>query len=342
MYLRQATALTLEDVGKHLDGTSSKSRTLRTKQMSVNLRGAVEDHVVKIGQSTVAAPPSTVDTIAGFFSIPAATMHKLDPDMQQYVVNELLKRRDKEVSIVFGDAGITAVREGQVSVIDPRRYIDICAKTISPKAPVQHMQIDNDVFSLDVTASAKAKKGVGGDRKVGDLTLGGVRLFQNRKRNLAPQGAVYLHRLICTNGMEVTKDAMHIDARGASAEDQVAALARAVEEAYGEVEADIAAFYALRDEHVANPERTLIRIANEQGLPDRTISRLASVLPAYIEEETDGEDEVSMFDIVNLVTNQANEPNMRGGSRNQLQRFGGFVVTDHADRCTRCQSKLSH
>jgi hypothetical protein len=48
-----------------------------------------------------------------------------------------------------------------------------------------------------------------------------------------------------------------------------------------------------------------------------------------------------MFDLVNLVTNAANEPGVSPRLRSQLQRVGGTVVTQHHARCGHCQSRLN-
>jgi hypothetical protein len=49
-----------------------------------------------------------------------------------------------------------------------------------------------------------------------------------------------------------------------------------------------------------------------------------------------------MFDVVNLMTNQANNPSIdvRSSTRRNLQRAGGNIVTDHAERCGTCHSRL--
>ena len=48
-----------------------------------------------------------------------------------------------------------------------------------------------------------------------------------------------------------------------------------------------------------------------------------------------------MFDVVNLVTNAANDPRVKPALRSQLMGIGGAVVTDTHSRCGHCASALN-
>jgi hypothetical protein len=51
-----------------------------------------------------------------------------------------------------------------------------------------------------------------------------------------------------------------------------------------------------------------------------------------------------MFDLLNHMTNEANDPAIRRqvGVRRSLERAGGGLIHEHAQRCPSCQTKLSH
>jgi hypothetical protein len=53
-------------------------------------------------------------------------------------------------------------------------------------------------------------------------------------------------------------------------------------------------------------------------------------------------EEATLFDVVNVVTNQANHPSLAGKhtTRRHLELAGGRMLTDHSKRCTHCQSQL--
>lgn len=342
MFMREASTMTVEDVHGKLDKTLGKSKLVKTSDIKLKLAGEdVTAHTVKFGTVELPAGPSTVESIGARFALPAATLNKLPDDIVEYMLNELLKRTVAEVAVDYGSHGINALREPEAKVIDPRRYADIAAKVISPKAQVLDFFCDPNEFRLDVVANQRGKSGVGHHPKaVGDITVGGIRLGQNRKRNLAPWGARLLYRLACTNGMEMVDEAMRVDARALSIDEQVGVLLEAAQAAYDSIETDIAAFYALVNEKVPHPERTLARITSEAGLPDRTRQTLTDILPAEVALDPKGG--TNMFEIVNLITNRGSEPGLRDGPMRNFQQVGGLVITDHASRCGRCQSRLSH
>lgn len=175
---------------------------------------------------------------------------------------------------------------------------------------------------------------------MGDLTRGGIRVGMDSKHNLAPWVQPYQYRLACTNGMETMDAGLRVDARGSSVEEVLAEFEAAADRAFRRVEDEIAAFYEMRNQRVANPERTLIRMAQERGLPDRTVVTLAERVPSMIGEDGSA----SMFDLVNLLTNQANDPRIRNraGARRTLEQVGGSFVTEHKERCSHCQHALAN
>jgi hypothetical protein len=60
-------------------------------------------------------------------------------------------------------------------------------------------------------------------------------------------------------------------------------------------------------------------------------------MPTRLSSGTD----ISMFDLANLITNQANIAPTSGSSR-RLQQAGGSLVNDHAARCPSCHQHVKH
>jgi hypothetical protein len=103
--------------------------------------------------------------------------------------------------------------------------------------------------------------------------------------------------------------------------------------AFAAAERDIDHFYSLRDQQVNNPERALTAMARERDIPNRSLIRLLAQAPT-LENPT-------RFDIVNLVTNLANDPAIANdGGRQLLERVGGSVVMDSQARCPHCEQGL--
>ena len=55
------------------------------------------------------------------------------------------------------------------------------------------------------------------------------------------------------------------------------------------------------------------------------------------------EEEVTMFHLVNHLTNEANNPALRShpNQRRELERAGGIMLADHTARCDLCHSRLN-
>ena len=166
----------------------------------------------------------------------------------------------------------------------------------------------------------------------------GVRIGMDMKHSLTPWTSTLLYRLACTNGYERLDIVSKIDGRGASSQEVLNQLEEAVEEAFSNAQREVKAFYDLRNTPVDNPERMLARIAREHELPDRTLAALveraaSDAIP----------DNANLFDVVNLITNTANDPSIRhkSGPRRRLEQVGGAIISEHADRCSHCKARLN-
>lgn len=344
MYLRDAPTLTLADVHEQVESDPTVVVQALASEVQVDL----DANEIRLSADIVL--PANADgkkALGAFVDVPHQFLLRQDADVQQFILSTLLGRKGAAGAFVYNpDGGLREVRDPATRVIPVQRLIEVAERVITPEAPVIDFWSTADEFRLDVSVPAGFDRGWGGDRQVNDLAGAGVRLFQDRKHNLAPQVSPFSYRLICTNGMVTSDEGLKVDARGQSVEEVLAELELAADRAFRRAESDLAAFYSLRSERVANPERTLLRLGTEAGLPVRTITRLQERVPIMIQDNVanGGDETVSMFDLVNLITNQANDESIRGrsGARATLEAVGGNIVTEHADRCNACQSRLVH
>jgi hypothetical protein len=109
--------------------------------------------------------------------------------------------------------------------------------------------------------------------------------------------------------------------------------------AFERVDADIEAFYELKNHPVDNPERTLARMARELGISAARLRSILETFPEYL----DANGQVSEFDLINAITNEANNPSMDSqfNAQRKLQRSGGSIAFSHATRCPTCASQIS-
>jgi hypothetical protein len=337
MYLREVPSTTLADVREQVN---EHSETIQVAHSDINV-DLLEERRVDFGNGIeVPVTEDGVQAFASWLDIPSKFMDRMDADIQQHLITTLLERNPGNVAVVIGDDGIRQMRDPRIQVIPTSQLVDVATRVIDPSAPVVEWWRTGDEFRLDVMAPDNFDRGIGGDPAVGDITRGGIRIGQDLKHNLAPWAQPWAFRLICTNGMEIPDRGLKVDARGQTVDEVLAEFEAIADRAFRRVESDISAFYDLRTRRVENPERTLIRMAEERGLPDRTILRLVDRIPA-LTNETGGV--ITEFDLVNLMTNQANDPGIRrrAGARRALELAGGAIVTEHAERCGHCQSKLN-
>lgn len=318
----------------------------------------------KIGKTEIPATAKGIQAFGDFFGIPSPFFKRVGKevgiDLQGVLLNKMsLAYKGSSIAIKHGEADVRGVFEPGREPLDPIRIVNVAEKVLgTSEGLVQRLVNEPGEFSFDVHVPFDYDRGVGGDpgslldlpealqgvdwvpargNEVGDVTAGGLRFGVDLKRGLAPWVQPWMMRLICTNGMETTDDGLKVDARGQTVDEVLAEIEAQAQRAFSRVEAQIEHFYRLREQKVANPERALRAIARERGIPDRSMVRLfdlasGSALP----------DEPSMFDLVNLVTNLANDPAIKNdGGRLLLERAGGAVVIEEAARCGHCLQKVA-
>lgn len=339
MYLRNLPGTTLEDLvtefDQHLITWGGVSQQI-TPQLEADT-----PHI-RFGEHEIYAGREGLLSMAKFFDIPPKFFDRLDKDQQQWLLNSQIERADKEVTVAYSEsAGLVEIRPAGEVRVRPHALMEAAMRTFPAESPVVDYWNDQNELRVDLIVPEGFERGIGGDAGVGDITRGGVRIGQDRKINKAPWVQKFLYRLVCTNGMEVPDQGLKISAVGATEQEIYALFEAEVARAVDSLEQEIQAFYALREERLGNdPTGALRRVALEQNLPMRTVGTLEDLVPALVDEANGGE--ITMFDVVNLMTNQANNPaiDLRSSTRRNLQLAGGNLVSDHMERCGTCHSRL--
>lgn len=330
LILREVPSTTVADLAEHLNKTQPKFAQTTNDQIRVNVR----DSEVQVGENlSVPLTSRGIKAFGTWLDIPTKFLERADDEAQQFLLDHYLQRNRGGVMVVYHDDGIETLRSPDLKFIDPRRVVDIAGRVVDERGIVLDYWNNPDEFRLDVIVPEGFDRGIGGDRRKGDITRGGIRIGQNTKANLAPWVSEFLFRLFCTNGMEVMDETNKVDARGATVDEVLMEFEILADRAFRRVEGTIASFYEMRDQKVDNPERTILRMADEQNIPARTAMRLAELAPAI--------EDPNMFEVINLITNQANDPALKDGPRRNLQLAGGRAVTEHAARCGHCQARLN-
>lgn len=338
MYLRELPDLTLSDLREQILPDEPLVDQVLTTEVQVSL---IDSSTIRFGNRETPATTEALAALGSFLDVPTPFLKRIDPELKETVLNSLLQRTPATVAVAYTDTGITDVRNPGQRIIPIPRLLDVAARALTPEAQVAESIIERDLFRLDVIVPEDFDRGIFGDVQVGDISRGGITIEQNRKQNLAPQVASFQYRPFCTNGMVARHESDKVEARGQTVEEVLAELESLAQRVFSRVESEMAAFYDLRTQRVENPERTLLRMAEERGIPNRTRMHLLERVPGM--ELADEDAGPTMFDLVNLITNQANDPSIRNRAavRRDLETAGGSVVTQHQERCGVCQQALS-
>ena len=349
MFMRPNLDTSLGDLDTMLKERTSDLEEVRAHPNEITFHLGATDPEIKVGKKSFPATPTALGEFTDLLQIPTAFFKRatekvdgavLDPVLNQMLANTLLK--DAKVRTKGGF--IQEVSEWGKASIEPHQIVKAASNVFGADSPIERLVDTPAFFGFDVRAPEGGGSGVvengtalnSEGNRVGDVTTGGVRLGLNIKQGLAPTVEEYLYRLVCTNGMVRPDSGLKVDARGQTVEEVLMEIEGLAELAFSRAERSIQHFYDLRQQRVSNPERAIRTLAREQGIPNRS---MVALLDLAASEEMP--DDASMFDVVNLVTNFANSPQIRNdGGRTLLEGAGGAVVADHAARCGHCQQKV--
>lgn len=329
MRLREMSGQTLGDVSEQLHEENNRQWGGVTYEIGIDLQD--DDPYFTLNNHDVPATPTGLEQLARFAEIPPKFLMRLDKDEQEWLLKSRLERLAKPDTVVYwNDFGIQEVRPANEIRLDVADLVDQIMAKMPVASVVDSWWNTPEEFRLDVVVPEDYTKGVGGE--VGDITRGGVRVGQNRKANLAPFVQPYLLRLVCTNGLEVPDSGIKVEARKLSEDEILSYFRHEVGRAFDRVEGDIRSFYDLKQTRFSDSQRAMDKIAREAGLPERTVRELAASFP---------EDDQTMFDVINHITEYANGiSNRASSSYRNLQIAGGSKVYDHSQRCENCLSRI--
>jgi len=334
LILRDEPTLYLEDV---LNTWNRVRSTWGGGIHQVSTRLEEDQPLLVFGEHEIKATDLGIEALARFLGMPVRYLLAIPRDEQQWMFERRIERSgDTNLYIAFTSDGLEEVVEGGKVRIEPHQIADTAAEVMPLESPVRDAWVNPSDLRLDLFMPLGFDSHWGGDREVGDLTGGGLRFFQNRKQNLAPGVQPFAYRLACTNGMELPDLGIRVDARGKDADEILMNLSSEAGRALDRVDADIRSFYDMRSQKVgADRTGALRRIALEAGLSERVVGSLENALPSRLNED----EEATMFDFVNLMTNWANMSPTSTHAR-RLQTAGGSLVNDHTARCSACHHRL--
>jgi hypothetical protein len=301
----------------------------------------------------LAGSRNNTDILSAFAGGPKGYLQKTTPDIRQLIMGDVLAR---DTPVVLETAGreLISAHEPGGRYIPMRAVVTAMTSVLGPDATVidrgffpQNGALWLNAVVLDVPPGAQ---GVyeGGDfgvtlteegraPQVGDLTRAGLSVFrQSLKDDVYVR--LFLERLFCTNGMTSKIPGAEFRLKGSTAEEIIDQMEAAAHDAFSQGGPAIEQLYALRDHPVrGDVTQYVARVADDLGLPDSRVRSLALRAPELMRESGAPP---SMFDVVNLITNEANAPDLQPPARRALMHAGASLAAEHRGRCVSCSQVL--
>lgn len=334
MFIKQLPELSITQLLER-EAPTTRDFTVGTDQISVAVNNQSDD-AIRIGDEEIPATGEGLVALGSWTGVPAKLVGNLDADLLTHLLNGLLSRKTDDVQVSISDSGLQDLYSPGAKRIDPAEVLGIASRVVGADAQVVEWRQNNKGYGFEVVTRPTVVEEA--ELVVNDISHGGLRFGHDWKAGYLPWVQPFIYRLVCTNGMEIPDATLAVSTEGNTLEEVIADLELKAQAAFGRVESDIEAFYALRGHPVSDPERLLVRMGAEQGIGDRRLRTILEVLPEYMDEAGN----VSQFDIVNILTNEANRETLdqRFTARRQLQRAGGNIAFEHRTRCGVCQSTL--
>lgn len=320
MYLREEPTLTLGELDSKLNSGASGWEG-ETAALEVDV--VSDDPVLKIPHvAEIPLGEEGQSLLAGYVGVPQNFFSKVkDPEVRQSLLEWGISSKgtpQEAVIAFFPGVGIVSVENPKKLLIRPRDLTGRLLDVFPEDSTVVDYHDDGEFLMLDVLYGGKGNDlYAGGD--VGDITRAGIRVVQNRKAQAKPEISRYLYRLACTNGMERKSEELKITVRGNDRDQVIESFGLFAQAALEGLREWIDEFYALKHRPVQDPALMLRSVAGEYRLSDKLYRRMVG--DAAVEGvETE-------FDLVNLITNQANHEDFldKPSQRRKLEAVGGSL-----------------
>lgn len=280
--------------------------------------------------------------VATYLKLPKAYLHRCDPEFRATTVNHWFRHASNADTAVEYTAQST---EGPllVALQSPDRPVlplatvgEIVTRIFDPEDQVVTLLRDESKFHLDImTTHSVTVPPVESipDRRVGDITRGGVRILATPHTSTPPVVQQYLHRLVCTNGMTEPRGEGTIKLRGRTLDEVLAELEAAAEKVLASLDDKLSAYAAMATKRIpGNPATFAFRVAQEHGIGPAATERIMSRAGAL---PTTGE--TSLYDVVNVFTEVA-QSGITYKTQTKLQEVAGAMAVDPDAQLARCEA----
>ena len=186
--------------------------------------------------------------------------------------------------------------------------VEVVSEILDPLSTVTDYSRTSKDFQFDVVVPGGYDRATLREAEVGAMR-GGLRVAMRNQTNIAPYMQPYTYRLECRNGMETRHDDLKFSARGLDLDELLVEFESMARRAFSRVDASMHALDDLHNQPVHDLTQALVRVGQEYELPERIILDMTARAPAFL----NGQDP-TLFTVVDMVTNEANNPAIRNRS----------------------------
>lgn len=325
----------------HLEGVSEKTVDLTLGEIEVE----PECRWVSLPGGTYAFDERTERSLANYLGVPTSYLGKCDPELKAYNVNHWLMRRPDAAAVVetVGDSVVSVHKPGLL-VVPLSRVVDVITSTMDPDYEVVQLIRDDtrvhvDIITdhhVEVEPDDRIEDRRRGDRTVGDITHGGVRIVTAPTEMRPPQVLTYLHRLWCTNGSTSPAAEGAVRLKGHTVDDVIREMEQACRRVMGELDRKLLEYAELaRTRPPGSPSRFAWQLGREYGVGQKIMDRVMERVHLLPEDAT-------LYDIQQIFTELANG-SVSYRTMTKLQQLGGdlaFSTEQVTRRCGTCERLL--
>lgn len=335
------------DLQEHLEGVNERSIETTFSELSVDdeARYLRYDNGTHDGLIEFPFDEQAERTVAKYLGISKSYLAKCPPDLRAYNINSWLRAKPNGAAVIesVGDKLISIHRPGLV-ILPLREVANVITDAMNPSDEVVQIIRDELRFHADIMTDHHVEVPTDdriadrqqGEKQIGDITHGGVRILSSPTEVRAPVVTTYLHRLWCTNGCTSPEAEGTISLKGNTVDEVLQEMSDAMTTIRGTLDEKLAAYadMALRTPP-GSPVRFARQLGNEYNIPARVLNRILDRVELLPED-------ASIYDIQQVFTQTANGA-LPYRTTMRLQSLAGDMAmqTDHiVHRCQTCERLL--
>lgn len=278
-------------------------------------------------------------SLSAYLGVSKTYLAKCPDDLKAHNLNYWLQRRANAAAVIEAtDEHWITIHKPNLIILPLARVAEVITTTMPGHYEIVQLIRNDTRFHCDIVTDHRVEVAPDdriedrrqGDRTVGDITHGGVRILANPTEVEAPQVLTYLHRLWCTNGSTSPESEGTIRLKGNTLDDIFIEMEAACRRVMGDLDTKLADYAALAQQYPpGGPTRFAWQLGREHGLGQRLMDRIierVNILP----------DDASLYDVQQVFTEMANSGTVNYKTMTKLQHLGGSLAFDTEAAVHRC------